>query len=584
MNKKTLVTLCSIATLSSFVVACHSGGSSSLNNPTTNKVASSSKLGADDTNAEQITLGLPAVNVGTASNPDMQPIRGVGRYINIHNEDPIDLQGLSSQFKYVQDKDLEEILSTMGIDGSLKIAVKDKFALNGAAEYDKRDARISSQIRGTYLGYVKGIASLRQNYELDPGYKNLPVEDRGDGYISDAIAGMWIEATVVLQFKNSTEKQKIAANGDIDVSDLVGLAGKFEKLDEATRSNISISVEIRQLGGDPQNVFTILNKNFDKLPGVDSATIEDGVDTLSLSSLTPKTVSLILDNIQQYISTPGEIQVGDDKVLSFYSQAKAYQGKTTLTYDEAKKLYFVLNQNTKLKAYPAEIVPYAPNLSLVKAISSHSTNYANLMKRGKDINAYNDIVRGYFYTNPNEEFARTANGQRKEVANKMFDTAKHCYGIIAKAEEAECISDLNAQSEEAKKIVDSVDNDKKWRMGYTIAKYNGVQDYLLPLGTDEQNNKYYYLYSTNPSRSVFMPGSEYQYDTKTGKLLMATPSRNDKAESEIAMDMKISSVSPTAIGLDDDKKYLDYKNAKSATSLPSFVSIENRFSAASMPF
>ena len=425
-------------------------------------------------------------------------------YIPYDGDAPIKTSNpvFNSQLK--QDMTAEEILKTLGIDGSLKGGYKD---LSGdfTANYLDQTKNSSNEIRATFYNYYYKHVSFTnpEKFGLVDAAKNLPSSEVGSGFISGANAGIFVEATVHIKFKTSSSKNDILAKGNIDFSNLVNLSGSLSKLDDETKKQIEIEIELVQRGGDAQEIINSLKDVSNQSGGTIDASKPYFLTTIGIDS-----TYKLLDSIQYYIGT------------SFNQQIKEYiEDGTDIKVKKLSDLgkLFVIGDGISMHPYNNSTTVYTQDETLLKLTEDHSKEYSQLLDKIAKFNKYLDVTQEWIGSLSTPPKALAQSEEIKDKLNMLstsFSTdAKLCYpAVIDEANISNCKKLLQADIDSANLLKQDLDN-LGWQKGYklrTAAAGSLDTEYLIPIGSDEEGIKYFMTYTAFPSASTFSYGAIYQ--------------------------------------------------------------------------
>lgn len=548
--------------------ACNSGAGGGGSGTNSMKAETIQSKNVKNLNAIGIQLGDPSINMApsVAVTPDVRIIPQQNSCIDFSESDPVTYGNEVSQFNYKQNMTSEQILKTLGIDGSLKGSYKD-FSGDFAASYLDSAAQTTNEITLTMYSSTSALVGYKGVHELNKEQPQ-PVELSacGDSYVSRARGGIYVETTIHIKFENSNVKNTVTANGNISYGSLEELIGSVDKLDSSIKNKITVEVELIQRGGDSKKIFDILNSYKQN-----SREKDDG---FYLASMGLDASKALVTRIQEYIGGSSGDAPSSSELQQQVNQYMHQDQKIKINTVSDLKGIFITNVDTSITHYPQSKTNYEPNAKLQTLVDQHSASYTTLMAKLKAYNNYRTFItdfEGTFekqppaITNSRDSFIKM-----QDISQAMINTSKKCYGYVASEKDiTDCILDLSAEKEEEFALEKSIDA-TNWNKGYKIRSSSAGSatqpdsEYLIDLGNSD-NVEYFVTYSSLPTKALYAPGSIYSFttssdNTATGafeNLTYVTPSTN--AENSIRFSTTNSKVTGSLIqfGAIDYSKFED---------------------------
>lgn len=332
----------------------------------------------------------------------------------------------------------------------------------------------------------------------------------GDGYVYSVQAGIYFLAQIEFDFSDELKKQSILAMMDGSLGrSLESLTGILEILKQQNKGSVSINIRVMQLGGDTSNIFSLLAQNIGKA----SATTTPGVYLSSIESLAD--IQKIQSLLENYART--EIM---GKQQDFYLQDPTIANLQYL---------FISPQKLKIQKYKQSQTIKYYNADLLEQIDSYQELYTKLLNTYQAYEKFYRIIHMYAnsYTRPATSVADIQErlwdleGLINQIKNDYIDLYDK---LIISKDQSLTEDDLDLIAAD-KKQVDSLlttINNSGYKGGFKL-RSNPIDladsEYLIYLGEDDDNSKYFLTYATNFPSAIYNPGTIYKYKPETKEII-----------------------------------------------------------------
>lgn len=418
--------------------------------------------------------------------------------INLPNDAPITLGPISSKMSTSFNLTRSQILSSLGVDGSLSI--NNPTGGNVVAKILEQNEDINDSFRFVVSGSSSAPVMLKDSYP-QVRYDN----DCGDGYISSTTAGIYFLAIINVRFNNALVKQSILANFDAKVNSFASLAATLDKLSQQYKNAWTIDVSIAQAGGDTSNIFNVFNSI---QPSQDSTT--QGFYFANIK----------LDDLQRF----NDALEGYVREQIIFKQAKEYLVNINQR-SQLSSLMLSDGGSSQVTNYDQAINEY--DEGSLRVLLQYARRYTELLNASVSFNQYYRIV-GQF----EDTFAKPATAliniqdrlrQLNELAIMMKTNYHYCVtGMISDSEKKlsnECSESLNEDIDNVAKLINAI-NSSGFNSAFQLTGKadKSKQEYLVYLGGDIEDNKYFMTYSRDVVYVTYLPFSIYKFDSRTKKI------------------------------------------------------------------
>lgn len=321
-----LTLLTSLITLS--LSACNGGGKSN----TQSNTSANTTLNADVIKSSQVvSLGSPFSKSNNNILLSNFPVD------TLDDSTPVSIGPMKTEVVYSATDNISDVIGKIGVNASLAGATS---IVNGslAVDYLNGSTTKSHTLSYFYQFDVPMAVSLSNTKESIDFIDGSPASVYGDSFVSSLNMGLYAGLHIEISSDSESainELQVALAGGYKNESGTtIDLKGALDMLDSNTKSNLSTTIRVIQLGGDPNELTTALNI----IPDTTSQT--QGQEGLLSTQCGPSDLSSCLSLVNQF-ELYGQTKFSD-QVTKYMS---SLIGKSGVTWGDIKMLFPIDTQD-----------------------------------------------------------------------------------------------------------------------------------------------------------------------------------------------------------------------------------------------
>lgn len=478
--------------ISQLLIACNSGSSNAI-------VNASQRDNTEDTSTKtapppDMSLGKQVVMLGDGITPLL--INGQASCIQIAESDPISAGTIYGETSYTLNNSFAQMQSYLGGEIDLSGQITDNLIGSIATKLQQTNDSAEDKLSYSFYATAHRPISLSSNYS---SMYTDSLQRCGTHYVSAAEAGIFVFANINIVFKSKLAKQTLLASANVKYGDLVDFAGIIDTLDDTSKNSIIVNVQLVQLGGDPQQIFSVLNN---------SQPNQSELSNLYLADMNVSTASLIIPRIQQYLVDPND---------GFNKQVESYIGNHTsppTKYSQLSHL-FVTPSSVEFKPYDNNTISFTPDYEMEKLLKNHRKSIINLANAFSGYDKYYHQIWTLSDTFQNRPARLVQLSDREnsviKLLSEMQGISSSCYGELIESLtfSSFCDTTLNQQNAKAISLQNQIES-SSYDSALRIHTNSTTSESLLFLGSDESSNYYFMTYSFQPVKAVYAPYAIYK--------------------------------------------------------------------------